>query len=242
MTESKEIIFEEDSLFDYVYPEGKLRECYSGWEDFFNSTSCKKELNRVSKELNSLSDVLPSIPLVFKAFELTPYDKIAVVIVGQDPYPDKGSAMGLCFSIFKGRKINASMQRIRTLLKKCDFKVKDGVGDLSEWASQGVFLPNSAFTVGEGKPESHINIWRSFFWLLLDFISGEHIVWLLFGAKAHSYSDRITSVYKIKTTHPVAFVKSSDPTVKQFSESACFSRCNQLLIKNGKQPIKFDLL
>lgn len=122
-------------------------------------------LDRVEKLRTETKRVYPPAELVFKAFTLTPLDRVKVVIVGQDPYYGDRQAMGLCFSVPRGircppslinivKEILGSMPDDQNILP-CD--AKPAHGDLTAWASQGVFLLNALLTVESSKPLSHKN-------------------------------------------------------------------------------------
>ncbi len=231
-----EIIFEEETLYNDTYPEGKLNLKLEGWKDFFEKKEVKKEVKRISKKLKN---VLPDINLIFEAFKITTHRNIDVGIIGQDPYSDRDSPVGLCFSIKPGNKINRSMLEIQKVLEDCEFKVNRKSGDLSQW--KRTLLINSGLSVKEDEPGSHIHIWNTFFNLLLEFIK-EDVVWLLMGAEAQKHSEKIKSKYKIKTTHPVSRNKMSVTVInKYFQESKCFSRINELLKIMNKEAIDFSI-
>ena len=116
----------------------------------------------IKKEYKS-NEVYPKGSDIFNAFNLCPFDKLKVVIIGQDPYHGYGQANGLCFSVNSNIKIPPSLKNIYKELKYnySDFTFKDG--DLSNWANQGVLLLNSILTVRKGQPGSHKQIgWEIF--------------------------------------------------------------------------------
>lgn len=99
--------------------------------------------------------ILPAGDEIFNAFSSTPFEKVKVVLLGQDPYHSKGQAHGLCFSVNKGVKLPPSLQNIyKELVTDIDFKTPSH-GYLQKWASQGVLMLNSVMTVNEHEPGSH---------------------------------------------------------------------------------------
>jgi uracil-DNA glycosylase len=107
--------------------------------------------------------IFPPGPQIFNAFNTTPFDKVKVVILGQDPYPTPGQAMGLSFSVPNGVNTPASLQNIYKELQT-DLGIPIAKhGDLTNWANQGVFLLNAMLTVEKGQPLSHEKAgWQTF--------------------------------------------------------------------------------
>ena len=102
--------------------------------------------------------IYPPGSSIFKAFELTPFDQVKVVILGQDPYHNPGEAMGLCFSVPKGIRVPPSLKNIfKEQHADIGISIPDH-GDLTSWATQGVFLLNAMLTVRHRSPGSHKDI------------------------------------------------------------------------------------
>ena len=140
---------------------------------FYNITEA------IKKEYKS-NEVYPKGSDIFNAFNLCPFDKLKVVIIGQDPYHGFGQANGLCFSVNSNIKIPPSLKNIYKELKNnySDFTFKDG--DLSNWANQGVLLLNSILTVRKGQPGSHKHIgWEIFTDSVIKIISNFDLLWFL---------------------------------------------------------------
>ena len=117
-------------------------------------------------------NVLPSIDMIFNSLNSTLINDIKVVIIGQDPYFNKGQANGLCFSVHKEKPLPPSLKNIFTCLKNDLNSTVLNHGDLSNWANQGVLLLNTCLTVREGVPNSHKNIgWRKFTDAVIQLIS-----------------------------------------------------------------------
>ena len=138
--------------------------------------------------LNKQAKIFPPENQVFRAFNDCPIDKVKVVILGQDPYPTKGYAHGLCFSVEENvRPFPKSLNNIFKELES-DLKIPfPENGSLVRWAKQGVLLLNTVLTVEEGKPESHAKIgWEKFTDATITLLNqhSDGIVYLLWGAKA----------------------------------------------------------
>ena len=189
--------------------------------------------------------IFPPKQQLFTAFQLTPFNLVKVVILGQDPYPTPGDAMGLSFSVPKGQRIPKSLDNIYKCLSKDD-KIKFTYpkhGDLTNWAKQGIFLLNSTLTVESRKPNSHQkkSQWSSFSDFVINQISKEkeHIVFLLWGNFAHEKKKLINQNKHliIETIHPSPLAsKKGDFTLsKQFSET------NEYLKKHGLSEIDWQV-
>ena len=164
-------------------------------------------MNNISKELEveaKTSTIYPEINKVFRAF--IPLDKIKVVILGQDPYHN-GSAVGLCFSVLPGNKVNPSLKNIYTELKNEGYSpVENGI--LTHWAKNCCML-NTALTVRKGEADSHTHIWFDFSEKVIKYISDntKNTVWLLMGSKALEFNPLIDEEKHtvFVTSHPSPF-------------------------------------
>ncbi len=185
--------------------------------------------------------VYPPSPLIFNAFNLTPFDKVKVVILGQDPYPNPGQAHGLAFSVPDGIPAPASLKNIFTELNSDLGITIPKNGNLEKWARQGVLLLNSSLTVRAGNPASHANIgWQTFTDAAIQGLSTkkEHLVFLLWGNYAIS-KERLIDSNKhliLKTVHP-------SPLAAHRGFFGChhFSLTNQYLTSNNISPIDWSL-
>lgn len=184
--------------------------------------------------------IYPPGPQVFNAFNSTPFDRVKVVILGQDPYHGPGQAMGLSFSVPKGIRPPPSLVNIFKELKN-DLNVESpDHGDLSNWAAQGVFLLNAFLTVENGKAASHRKIgWEKFTDAVIQKLSDEreNLVFLLWGRFAQSKSGLIDQMkhYVFQSPHPSPLAGGG------FFGNAHFSTTNEMLQKNGIEPIDWDL-
>lgn len=180
------------------------------WNDFFEMVKQKDYWNSLEsfwdKEYASKT-IYPPRQLIFNAFNLTPLDQLKVVIIGQDPYHEKGQAMGLAFSVPDTCKCPPSLNNIFKEIET-EFGTKcDRVGDLTYLTRQGVFLINTILTVEEGKPMSHkIFEYSQFTRDLLGFLDNlnQPIVFMLWGGPAQKFERYITNKNRliIKRTHP----------------------------------------
>jgi uracil-DNA glycosylase len=187
--------------------------------------------------------IYPPGPLIFNAFNQTPFDKVSVVIIGQDPYHGDGQAHGLSFSVPNGIKPPPSLVNIFKEIKSdIGIDMPLGYGNLSKWATQGVLLLNAALTVRAGDPFSHAKYgWADFTDAVIKKISDEKqdVVFLLWGKFAQDKQNLIdeTKHFVLKAAHPSPF--SAD---KGFFGCKHFSKTNELLMKTNKEPIDWKLL
>ena len=180
--------------------------------------------------------IYPPGPLIFNAFNLTPFDKVKVVILGQDHYHGPGQAEGLSFSVPHGIPLPPSLVNIYKEIET-DLGVrlhKDG--SLRGWAEQGVFLLNAILTVRAGQPTSHSRIgWAEFTDAVIRTLSEQRkgLVFLLWGNFARSKRDLIdTSRHTVlEAPHPSPLARGA------FFGCKHFSKANQVLISEGLQPI-----
>ena len=186
--------------------------------------------------------IYPPGPLIFNAFNQTPFDKVSVVIIGQDPYHGPGQAHGLSFSVQKGVKPPPSLVNIfKEIRADIGVEMAANNGDLTHWAEQGVLLLNAALTVRAGEPFSHAKYgWAEFTDAVISKVSEEkqHVVFLLWGKFAQEKQALIdeTKHHVLKAAHPSPF--SAD---KGFFGCKHFSKTNQLLMQDGLTPIDWTL-
>ena len=184
--------------------------------------------------------IYPPGPLIFNAFNLTPFDKVKVVIIGQDPYHGPGQAEGLSFSVPHGVQIPPSLVNIYKEIED-DLGVKlHKDGSLREWAEQGVFLLNAALTVRAGQAASHSRIgWIEFTDAVIRTVSDhcEGVVFRLWGRFAQEKAALVdTSRHHVLTAaHPSPLARGA------FFGCRHFSMTNQILVSEGKTPIDWQL-
>ncbi len=185
--------------------------------------------------------IYPPANLFFNAFEKTPFSKVKVVLLGQDPYHNKGQAHGLSFSVPDGVALPPSLQNIFKELK-ADIGINiSSNGNLEKWVTQGVLLLNASLSVRQNEPGSHSKIgWLQFTDTVISKLSEEKkgIIFLLWGRFAQEKQSLIdeTKHYVLKAAHPSPF--SAD---KGFFGCRHFSKTNELLMKNGYEPIDWKL-
>lgn len=185
-------------------------------------------------------NVHPPKGMIFRAFDLCPVSELKVVILGQDPYPTRGHAHGLCFSCDeKVRPLPKSLQNIFKELESDLGVSAPEHGDLSHWAKQGVLLLNTILTVHDGRPLSHANRgWETFTDAVIEKINKncEGILFVLWGSPAQKKAATIdeSKHYILKSVHP-----SPLSAYRGFFGSKPFSQINSILMQNGKTPIKW---
>jgi uracil-DNA glycosylase len=185
--------------------------------------------------------IYPPGSYMFNAFDKTPFDKVKVVLLGQDPYHNPGQAHGLSFSVPQGIQKPPSLQNIFKELKS-DLGLEIPLeGNLEKWAGQGVLLLNASLTVRKNEPGSHSKIgWLQFTDVVIKKISEQKkgVVFLLWGKFAQDKQSLIdeTKHHVLKAAHPSPF--SAD---KGFFGSKHFSKTNEFLLREGLQPIDWKL-
>lgn len=198
-----------------------------------------KELAAFVRNEYTHNTVYPPPKFVFRAFELTPFNTVKVVILGQDPYHGPGQANGLCFAVNEGVSLPPSLQNIFKELESNVGPVQKRTGDLERWAEQGVLLLNATLTVGARAAGSHQNKgWEQFTDAAIKVLSDtkEHVVFILWGNYAKqkgAHIDRSKHLV-IESAHPSPFSASSG-----FFGSRPFSKANDYLKSHGKEPINW---
>lgn len=197
----------------------------------------EKKLDVASKE----GTVYPPISNIFSAFNLTPFEKVEVVIIGQDPYHGANQAHGLCFSVQKGVKVPPSLKNIYKEIET-DLGLKNpDHGFLESWAKEGVLLLNAHLTVEEGSPMAHKDIgWDRFTDKVIEVLNSkkENLVFMLWGSPAQNKAKNVdpNKHCLLKSVHP-----SPLSSYRGFFGCKHFSQCNAYLIKHGKKPIDWSL-
>jgi uracil-DNA glycosylase len=182
--------------------------------------------------------VYPPPKYIFRAFELCPFDKVKVVILGQDPYHGPKQAMGLSFGVEEGIALPPSLQNIfKEIQTDIGKPLSNKNGDLSRWAKQGVLLLNATLTVRAHMAGSHQGRgWEQFTDAVIRVLSEEreHLVFILWGNYAKqkgAHIDRDKHLV-IESPHPSPFSANNG-----FFGSKPFSKANEYLIEHGEQPI-----
>lgn len=210
----------------------------NNWDIILKEEFEKEYFKKITTFLdNTKGVVFPKKDNFFKALELTPLDKVKVVILGQDPYHEPNQAMGLAFSVPRGEKIPPSLKNIYKELES-DLNIPAPThGDLTKWAEQGVLLLNTVLTVEEHKALSHHKIgWQIFTDRLIYEVCqlNQPIVFILLGNEAKTKKEMIKNPNHliIESVHPSPLSAN-----RGFFGSKIFSKTNNYLIKNNHNPI-----
>ena len=224
---------------------GKLKEILGvSWFNLLAKEFEKSYMKDLSIFLNSEvkegKEVYPKGNEMFLSLNLTPYDEVKVVIIGQDPYHGPGQAHGLSFSVPEGVKIPPSLHNIFLELKE-DLNISiPQNGFLSNWAQQGVLLLNSVLSVERGKPGSHsLKGWEKFTDKIISLLNNkEHIVFMLWGNYAAQKGREIDASKHLvlKSAHP-----SPLSSHKGFFGNKHFSKCNKFLDTKGIEPVDWQI-
>ena len=206
--------------------------------DSQGSSPCARILDKLDQEAAGGAQILPEPKNVFRALALTPPEKARVVILGQDPYPTPGDAMGLAFSVAPGVKIPRSLANIFKEMQ-ADLGGAPASGDLSSWAESGALLLNTALTVRAGEAGSHAKLgWSPLVDQVLDLLgrpdSGR--VFVLWGAHAQKLGERISPQGNLilASAHPSPLSAS-----RGFFGSKPFSQIDAWLKAQGEPPIRW---
>lgn len=215
-----------------------------GWDEvlspLFESENYKK-IREFLKQEYTRHVVYPDMYDIYNCFRYTPFDKVKVVILGQDPYHNEGQAHGLCFSVQKGVEPPPSLVNIyKELHDDVGFRAPDS-GDLTKWAKEGVLLLNTALTVRAHMANSHKNCgWTWFTDNVIRIVSEkkEHVVFLLWGGNARSKKPLIDSEKHLvlECAHP-----SPLSAYNGFFGCRHFSKTNQYLSAHGIEPVDWQL-
>jgi len=197
-------------------------------------------LTKFVKEEYKTSTVYPPARFIFNAFELTPFDKVKVVILGQDPYHGPKQANGLAFSVNDGITTPPSLVNIyKEIETDLGVKTKNKNGNLESWARQGVLMLNATLTVKAGMAGSHQNKgWEKFTDAVVKILSEqkENLVFILWGAYAQKKGGVIdeSKHLVVRSAHPSPLSAHNG-----FLGSKPFSQTNAYLIFSGKDPIEW---
>lgn len=211
------------------------------WRPLLQDETAKPSYQALDKfldrELAAGKPLLPPQSEIFRALELTPYEEVKVVLLGQDPYPTPGYAHGLCFSVKpEVRPLPGSLRNIyKELHTDVGFEIPRH-GNLEAWAKQGILMLNTVLTLEARQPNSHQRQgWEPFTDRILELVAAKptRVIFLLWGASAQKKAQLITpSQHRvINCAHP------SPLSARKFLGCRCFSRTNQYLEDAGLKPI-----
>ena len=213
------------------------------WKDRLNGEFEKTYFSvltdAVRKEYASYT-CYPPARLVFNAFNLCPFHRVKVVIIGQDPYHEPGQAHGLSFSVMDGMAFPPSLQNIFKEIRDDLGKDIPMSGNLTRWAEQGVLLLNATLTVRAHQANSHAQLgWQTFTDAAIKALATEreHLVYMLWGgfARGKSYMIDKTKNLVLESVHPSPLSANRGGWFGQHQ----FSRCNEYLKANGIEPIEW---
>jgi uracil-DNA glycosylase len=195
-----------------------------------------KNLQEFLKEERSKYTIYPADENVFNAINFVSLEKVKVVIIGQDPYHEPNQAHGLSFSVLEPTPPPPSLVNIYQEIENEFGQKCNPSGDLSRWANQGVLLLNTTLTVRRGQANSHKGKgWENVTEKIISLVSSkaEPVVFLLWGSNAISFAPKIAKHHLVLTApHP-----SPLSAYRGFFGCGHFKKCNDFLIKNGKEPI-----
>jgi uracil-DNA glycosylase len=186
--------------------------------------------------------IYPPGSQIFRAFDLTPFEHTKVVILGQDPYHGAGQANGLCFSVSKGVPPPPSLQNIfKEIRSDLGIPIRGDIGDLSQWARQGVLLLNASLTVRAEEPMSHARIgWAPFTDAVIRELSQrrKNLVFMLWGRFAQEKASVVdaSAHLVLKAAHPSPL--SAD---RGFFGCRHFSMANAWLMEKGIDPVDWQV-
>ena len=195
-----------------------LEEYFGGWMRVIDKRELESVLSKLGPEYKR-KPICPAQNSVFKAFEVCPYDKLKVVMLGQDPFPQKGVATGILFGNKKGTRdedLSPSLQIVKEAAINFEIPHNCIIFDptLESWAKQGILMINSALTVEMNKIGSHVMLWRPFIASLLKKLSENKtgIIYVLFGKQAQTFKPYINKQFNIvlEENHPAYFARTGE--------------------------------
>jgi len=186
-------------------------------------------------------DIYPPAALRYNAFNSTPFDRVRVVVLGQDPYHRPGQAQGLCFSVAKGVKIPPSLVNIFKELERDLALTRPSHGSLQSWAEQGVLLLNAILTVEQGQAGCHQKKgWERFTDAVIERLNSQRtgVIFVLWGSYAQ-HKGRLIDREK----HRVLVAPHPSPlsAYRGFLGCGHFSTINRLLLEQGHEPIDWQV-
>ena len=215
------------------------------WKEVIGDEFKKPYMDDLRHFLKSEADagkiIYPPAPDIFSAFNLTPFDKVKVVIIGQDPYHGPGQAHGLCFSVKKDVRIPPSLVNIYKELKDDMGITPPDHGFLEDWAKEGVLLLNNVLTVEHGKAGSHHGQgWEVFTDKIIQVLNEkkENLVFILWGSPAQKKAAAVDPEkhFILKSVHP-----SPLSSYRGFFGSKPFSQTNKFLKAKGLREIDWKI-
>lgn len=214
----------------------------NGWGKVFKSFIFSSEFEKILTKLWDLSNensrFAPTLKQVFRAFEECPYDKLQVVIIGQDPYPQLGVADGISFSCSNTNKLQPSLKFILQEVDKTVYNnnvISEDL-DLKRWSNQGILMLNTALTVEIGKIGSHYDIWKPFTAYLFDYLNNNNsgLIYVYMGKKAEEWSEVTNdNNYKFNVKHPASAAYNGS----KWDSNDIFNKISKLVKENNGNNI-----
>ena len=207
----------------------------SGWarilKGFIYSTEFENIIKELAKQTGEGKRFTPILKNMFRAFEECPYDKLKIIVVGQDPYPTPGVADGIAFSCKNTPNLQPSIRYILTAINDTVYEgnAVSSDKDLTRWANQGVLLLNTALTTTVSKSGQHFKIWQPFCAYLFDWLNWHNpgIVYIYTGKKAEEWKDSVSdNNYKLITTHPASAAYNKQ---QQWDCNNVFNEVNEIM-------------
>lgn len=217
----------------------------SSWKEALSSEFSSEYFGKIKDHLVSEKEagntIYPPGNLIFNAFDNTPFDKVKLVILGQDPYHGRGQAHGLCFSVPDGISAPPSLLNIYKEISADMGIPTPSHGNLQKWTTQGVLLLNAILTVRAGNAASHHDIgWEAFTNAAISKLSESRsgLVFLLWGKYAQEKEALIDTIKHLvlKAAHPSPYAASSG-----FFGCKHFSKANDYLVSQSKDPIDWSV-
>lgn len=208
--------------------------------ELYNKYNIENKIKLENEKILNEFKIIPKKELVFNAFNHFEFDKLKVVIVGQDPYINTNQVMGLAFSVPDGVKVPPSLKNIYKCIENtCNINMNYNCGNLTKWAKQGILLLNVTLTIFEHVSNSHKKIWKGFGNDLIKYISDNSngIIFLLWGNDAKRQKKNIdcNKHHILEHTHPSPL--SRNP----FIDCNHFIKTNAILIDNNKSKIDWKI-
>lgn len=236
-TQKKKLNPEEVGLVMYKI----LKDSNTGWHNLLKGFLLSDDFVNIIKTLENLVNddkrFTPPLKHVFRAFTECPLDKLQVILVGQDPYPQLGVADGIAFSCSITDKKEASLRYIHNAIAKTVYQNEIDVttmsNDLSSWSKQGVLMLNTALTTEVGKIGKHYDIWDPFIKYLIDMLNNDSYIWALLGKKSQDLEELLNDKQLIlKASHPASAAYAKE---KEWNCNNIFNNIN-LALEGQNQP------
>jgi uracil-DNA glycosylase len=223
----------------------KPGELHPSWQTMIGSEFDQPYMQNLKEflqaEKSAGKTIYPPGPLIFNAFNHTPFDQVRVVIIGQDPYHGPGQAMGLSFSVPQSVKVPPSLVNIFKEIQQDLGLTMSGSGDLTPWADQGVLLLNATLTVEQAKAGSHQKRgWEQFTDAAIAALNAQReglvfVLWGSYAQKKGAVIDR-TKHLVLESVHP-----SPLSAHRGFFGNRQFSTINDYLISRGETPVNWQI-